>query len=136
MRPLERHPLLRPLSREHQEALQLCWRMRQGLKDGVEAGLLLAGVRAFHQEHLLVHFAVEEEVVFPVLGAHDPLVVRALAEHRRITHLNLMEPDTVTTLSCLVEELQAHVRFEERELLPACEAHLPADVLDAVERRG
>jgi iron-sulfur cluster repair protein YtfE (RIC family) len=108
--------------------------MRQGLKDGVEAGLLLAGVRAFHQEHLLVHFAVEEEVVFPVLDAHDPLVVRALAEHRRITHLTLMEPDTVTTLSCLVEELQAHVRFEERVLFPRVQEVATTAQLERIEQ--
>ena len=108
--------------------------MRQGLKDGVEAGLLLAGVRAFHQEHLLVHFAVEEEVVFPVLGAHDPLVMRALAEHRRITHLTLVEPDTVTTLTGLVAALQAHVRFEERVLFPRVQEMATTAQLERIEQ--
>jgi hypothetical protein len=32
--------------------------------------------------------------------------------------------------------LEAHIRFEERELFPAAETHLPAEVLEAIGARA
>ena len=89
MPPLERHPQLRPLSREHHHGLLLCWRIRRDLVERRDHGQVLAECRTVFERELLPHFAVEEEAVFPVLGADDPLVRRAIAEHRRIARLFL-----------------------------------------------
>src|SRR5690606_16098816 len=118
MPPLERHPLLRPLSREHHHGLLLCWRIRRDLAERTDHARVLEECRDFFHTELLPHFAVEEEVVFPVLGGNDPLVHRAVTEHRRIARLFILERDPQTVLSLIEDELEAHIRFEERVLFP------------------
>jgi hypothetical protein len=82
----------------------------------------------------LPHFAIEEEAVFPVLGAADPLVKRALAEHRRLTRLFLAWDDPVRNLSLIEDELDAHIRFEERVLFQAIQAVATEEQLERIDR--
>lgn len=134
MPPLERHPLLRPLSREHHHGLLLCWRIRRDLVARTAHDQVLAECRAFFHSDLLPHFAVEEDVVFPVLGSDHPLVHRAIAEHRRLARLFQQVGDPQTTLSRIEDELEAHIRFEERVLFQAVQAQATADELEEIDR--
>lgn len=134
MPPLQRHPLLQPLSREHHQGLLLCWRIRRDLQAGTDLGTVLEECRAFFHSELLPHFAVEQEVVFPVLGPKDPLVHRAITEHRRIARLFLRIADPRTTLSLIEDELEAHIRFEERVLFPRLQRVATAEELDRIDR--
>ncbi|MDX9749618.1 MAG: hemerythrin domain-containing protein [Flavobacteriales bacterium] len=134
MPPLERHPLLGPLSQEHHHGLLLCWRIRRDLVEHTDHGRVLEECRAFFRSDLLPHFAVEEEVVFPVLGGAHPLVHRAITEHRRLARLFRQEGDPQTTLSRIEDELEAHIRFEERRLYPAVQEHATAEELERIDR--
>ncbi|MCB9179835.1 MAG: hemerythrin domain-containing protein [Flavobacteriales bacterium] len=116
MPPLERHALLRPVSREHHEGLLFCWQVRQALAQALDPMAQMRIGSEFYHRHLLPHFGIEEEAVFPVLGAKDPLVERAIREHRRLTHLFLNTDDPIYALSRIGVELEAHIRFEERVL--------------------
>jgi len=95
---------------------------------------MLAYCRAFYQQKLLPHFALEEEAIFPILGNDHELVVRALAEHRRITRLFTGSDDLLTRLSQIEEELEAHIRFEERVLFNEIETVATPVDLDRIER--
>lgn len=134
MPPLERHPLLRPLSREHHHGLLLCWRIRRDLVSRTDHDQVLAECRAFFHSDLLPHFAVEEDVVFPVLGNQHPLVHRAIAEHRRLARLFQQDDDPRTTLSRIEDELEAHIRFEERVLFQAVQAQATPEELEQIDR--
>lgn len=134
MPPLERHALLRPLSREHHDGLLFCWRIRQGLSNGTDPAELKRSGIAFHDHQLLPHFAIEEETLFPILGAGDPDVVRAVAEHRRLTRLFCRTEDPLQELSCIESELAAHIRFEERVLFPRIQAVATEEQLERIER--
>lgn len=134
MPPLERHPLLRPLSREHHHGLLLCWRIRRDLQVRTDYDKVLEECRAFFHSELLPHFAVEEEVVFPVLGTRDPLVHRAIMEHRRIARLFLRIADPRTMLGLIEDELEAHIRFEERVLFPQIQRVATSEQLDLIDR--
>lgn len=134
MPPLERHALLRPVSREHQEALSFCWRVRRALEQGTDPAVQMQAAVAYYHQRLLPHFAIEEEVVFPVLGAMDPLVKRAVAEHRRLTRLFLSTADPLSDLSRIEDELEAHVRFEERVLFPAIQKAATEQQLERIDR--
>lgn len=134
MSPLERHPQLRPLSREHHHGLLLCWRIRRDLVERRDHDKVLAECRTDFERELLPHFAVEEEAVFPVLGAGDPLVRRAIAEHRRIARLFLATDDPTRTLSRIEDELEAHIRFEERVLFPQVQERATAEELDRIDQ--
>lgn len=70
----------------------------------------------FFKNHVLPHFKIEEKYLFPVLGEDHDMVKRALAEHRRLERLFRDEKDSVRSLNLIEEELELHVRFEEREL--------------------
>lgn len=66
--------------------------------------------------YVLPHFKIEEAYLFPVLGENHAMVKRALAEHRRLKRLFKYEKNIVRSLNLIEEELERHVRFEEREL--------------------
>lgn len=134
MPPLERHPLLRPLSREHHHGLLLCWRIRRDLVARTDHDQVLEECRVFFHSDLLPHFAVEEEVVFPVLGNEHPLVHRAITEHRRLSRLFQQEGDPQTILSRIEDELEAHIRFEERVLFPVVQEQATPEELDRIDR--
>lgn len=119
--PLKRTKALRPLSREHHHGLLLCWKIRAGLKKGVEINRIKKYTDWFFKNSLLTHFNVEEEFIFPLLGNNHELVKKALADHRRLRRLFEDLTDIPKSLSLLEEELEAHIRFEERVLFPAIE---------------
>lgn len=134
MPPLERHALLKPVSREHHEGLMLCWHIRKALAQGRDPDVQMRACADFYHTHLLSHFAIEEEAVFPVLGAGDPLVKRALAEHRRLTLLFLAWDDPLSNLSLIEEELKAHIRFEERVLFQRVQEVASEEQLERIDR--
>ena len=115
-KPIKRHEALKPLSREHHHGLLLCWKIRQGFKKNVAPERMKKYTDWFKQEYLEPHFQMEEEYVFPVLGNDNEKVKRALAEHRRLKRLFEQEEDLDKALSRIEEELDLHIRFEERDL--------------------
>lgn len=119
--PIKRTKALRPLSREHHHGLLLCWKIRRGLKNGIEINRIKKYTDWFFKNSLLTHFNVEEEFIFPLLGNDHELVKKTLADHRRLKRLFEDSTDIPKSLSLLEEELEAHIRFEERVLFPAIE---------------
>lgn len=126
---MRRHQQLQDLSREHHGALQLALRARRAARSGEAAQIAASAaacVEAFSVE-LDPHFVIEENELLPALaqqGEHD-LVRRTLAEHEQLRGLvlRLAQPDA-TTLRSFAELLNAHVRFEERELFEVAQRHL------------
>jgi iron-sulfur cluster repair protein YtfE (RIC family) len=70
----------------------------------------------FFENHVLPHFKLEEEYLFPVLGQEHEMVKKSLAEHRRLERLFKDNKDISRSLSLIEEELELHVRYEKREL--------------------
>jgi hemerythrin-like domain-containing protein len=135
---MKRHPVLQPLSDDHHRALILARRLRRlaASGDAVDLRDLSREVRRTFEADLAPHFAVEEEVLLPALrdaGVADP-VDRTLDDHARIRAL-VAGAWTDATVRALGALLERHVRFEERELFPAAEQVLSADVLEAIGRR-
>lgn len=115
-KPLKRHSVLQPLSREHHHGLQLCWKIRTGFKKEIETLRIRNYVVWFYENHLLPHFMIEEKYIFPILGNDNDLIKRALSEHRKIKRLVLSETELYKSLNSLEEVLESHIRFEERIL--------------------
>jgi iron-sulfur cluster repair protein YtfE (RIC family) len=101
---------------------------------------------AFWQADASILFRKEEEVLLPVLARHKEVlgepVIRMLAQHASIRGLVMELGDEVfraetrpETLRSLGEQLEAHVRLEEREVLPLIEETLPAHALEEVGAR-
>lgn len=114
--PIKRSEALKPLSRDHHHGLLLCWKIRQRIKLNVEPERIKNYLDWFWLSHLKPHFAIEEEYIFPILGPENKLVKQALAEHRKLKRLFETKDNLHKTVSLIEEELEKHIRFEERVL--------------------
>jgi len=117
-KPLKRSKELQPFSREHHHGLLLSWKIRKGFTIGVEKERIKRYADNFFETSLIPHFEDEEKYVFPILGNDHELVKKALADHRRLIRLFKSKADIYRSLSQIEEELEAHIRFEERVLFP------------------
>ncbi|MEO8760633.1 MAG: hemerythrin domain-containing protein [Bacteroidia bacterium] len=113
---IKRHESLKQLSREHHYGLLLCWKIRNGFKKSVEPVRIQLYTNWFFENYLQPHFKEEEELIFPILGNEHKLVKKALSEHRRLQRLFNEKVDIHKSLSLIEEELERHIRFEERIL--------------------
>lgn len=132
---MKRDPRLRGLSSEHHQALVLARRLEHHDAWCAADGRALATRFAAELEP---HFHVEEELLLPALRAvgQSELAARTDHDHAAIRGLVIAaasgDGDAARRLGQLLTQ---HVRWEERELFPACEAHLASAVLDEVARR-
>ena len=133
-RTVKRDHRLHPLSRDHHHALVLARFIAAiDLRGALDADVVKLVKERFETE-MVPHFEIEEMLLSALLGhGADELVRRTRAEHARITMLVLAAgTGDASSLGELSHLLTEHVRFEERELYPACEELLPANVLDQV----
>ncbi len=120
--PIKRHPSLQPLSRDHHDALMLCWKIRQGLKKSVTPKRIKEYCWWFWESHLNMHFQLEEQYLFPLLPVSHPHISQALKEHAALKELFVNAPATIEVLELIEEMLEAHIRFEERTLFNELQA--------------
>lgn len=115
-KPIKRHIALQPLSRQHHFGLLFSWKLRKGFHKNIEIERLQEYAKWFYKHEIEPHFSDEEKYVFPILETDNELIERALKEHRRIKRLFHDTEDPEKSLHRLEEELDAHIRFEERIL--------------------
>lgn len=115
-KPIKRHIALQPLSRQHHFGLLFSWKLRKGFSKNIAIERLHDYAKWFFQHEIKPHFAEEEKYIFPILNEENEMIVRALREHRRIERLFNDAENPEKSLSLLEEELDAHIRFEERIL--------------------
>lgn len=114
--PIKRDKALVQVSRDHHHGLLLCWKIRTGFAKGVAIERIKRYTDWFFKTHLVPHFELEEKYMFPILGDKDELVKRALTEHRRLIRLFTETRSISKSLGLIEEELEQHIRFEERVL--------------------
>lgn len=114
--PLKRHKALQPLSREHHQGLLLSWKIRTGFAKGIPIDRIKKYIDWFYKAHLSPHFKEEEKYIFPILGNDNELVKKAISQHRRLHRLFNNNLEIKKSLSRIEEELEQHIRFEERVL--------------------
>jgi len=134
---VKRSEALRSLSRDHHQALVIAKDLRRAEDPPRAARHFLE----FWEQHGELHFRLEEEVLLPywaLLGeVNAEAAARVAREHLSIRlsaialgsgHVSLEQ------IHDLGEELEAHVRFEERELFALLEADLDEDGLAHLAR--
>lgn len=114
----KRHKALQNLSREHHHGLLLSWKIRTGLSKNIDAERIWLYADWFFKTHLIPHFNMEETHIFTLLDEKNELNKKALADHRRLKRLFSETEKDANTLSKIEEELEQHIRFEERILFP------------------
>ena len=136
--PLKRYQAIVSFSKEHHFGLLLVWKIRQGLEKGVNAERISNYVEYFFKEDLEKHFKDEEQLLFSRLPVDDVLRKRAEEEHQSIYKLvkDIDENKNDTELLAkLANELEKHIRFEERELFNHLQNHITAENLELIEKR-
>ena len=129
-----------PLSHQHHNGLALCVLTDRSLQadDSPDNAARLAA-RALDRYDLEIanHFAVEEEVVFPLiereLGEY-PILDELIAEHRHVERVveQLRLAPEAATLRELTSVLRSHIRREESDLFEVIQQRLSRKVLDAM----
>lgn len=115
-KPIKRIEELQPLSREHHYGLLVCWKIRQGINKGIALERIKKYTNWFWDKHLQHHFEIEEKYIFPIIGNKHSLIVQAKKEHQQLKNLFEDQTDLSNSLNQLEQELQKHIRFEERVL--------------------
>lgn len=133
---MKRHGELLALSREHHAALKLVRASRRVAAAGDAAAVehQARQVATVFAVELEPHFHAEEAGLLRWLAAAGQglLVERTLADHRELRALaaELRQPATAT-LARFADLLEAHVRFEERELFETAQALMPERTAEA-----
>lgn len=133
--PIRRSESIMKLSREHHFSLLFCWKIREGLKKKTAPHRIVQYAQYFWSNHIEPHFREEEEILFAPL--QDEMVLKAMEEHAAIREaieaLTVLPPENITDeLAKLADQLDRHVRFEERQLFPYLESVLSEAQLDSI----
>lgn len=133
-KPIKRHKGLQPLSREHHHTLLLCWKIRTGFAKGISTERMKKYADWFFDNHIQPHFKDEEAFIFPTLGPDHELIKKAIAEHRRLSRLFQEREEIARSLSLIEEELESHIRFEERVLFGEIQKVASEGQLEAISQ--
>lgn len=130
-KPLQTHPRLTSLSRQHNSVLLFCWKIRQGVNKDVAFGRIGHYIKYYWEKFLKVHFHEEESFLFK--AAPGDVCNKAIDQHiaieQSINAVTSSLTDHAESFRTLADLVEQHVRYEERELFPHLEKQLGADVL-------
>ena len=145
---MKRHPSLRPFSDDHHQGLVNARRLRRAASgEGSNPASTAQDFLDFWQRDTSHHFRKEEDVLLPVLARYggdldERPILQMLTQHARIRGLAMQLGDELEqgevredTLRSLGEQLEAHIRLEEREVFPLIEETLPEGALQEVASR-
>lgn len=140
---MERHKSLISLSSDHHHGLSFAQKLKFGYKPSSSSDSEISAdekkemVLKFSDDYLHRHFRVEEDIIAPYLPDND-LIKKMIDEHIKIYELlyiiEVRDPDN-ELLNMFGEKLEAHIRFEERELFPMLEKTLSAEQLDEIGKK-
>jgi hemerythrin-like domain-containing protein len=136
--PIKRSKALLPLSREHHVDLLLAWKIRKGLNNHTEHRRMADYVRYLEENLMDGHFSDEEKLLFDLLPQEDEMCTPARNDHKQIRYLIAeiceRKKDDDHLFRELSDLVEAHVRYEERELFPYLETKLSFEKLEEMEK--
>ncbi|HRI01062.1 MAG TPA: hemerythrin domain-containing protein [Saprospiraceae bacterium] len=130
--PIKKSEFLIPLSREHHFGLLLVWKIKTGLRKGIESHRIMNYCKWYYENYLKPHFLFEELLVFPILGQSEQVRI-ALSEHKELTSLFETSSNFEKAVPQIASVLEKHIRFEERELFMEIEKNATADQLKLIQ---
>jgi len=133
-KPIKRSKQLAPLSCEHHDGLLFVWKIRQGFSNHTQITKMQQYTMWYWQQHIKPLFFREEKILLPHMKSNHPMTTRFKEEHDQIRELILgldKEADK-RYLVLLVDLIESHIRFEERELFNFLEQSLSSDELEEI----
>ena len=120
----------------HHKTLFFCWNIRAGIGNGVDIQRIVDYVNWYGEQILLKKFEIEEKNLFTLLDEDHYLVKRALKEHRRIKRLFKIDAkNPMKSLIYIEEELDLHIRFEEKQMFPEFEKNATQKKLKVIKEQ-
>lgn len=140
---MKRHIALITLSSDHQNGLAVANKLKYSYKPTSSEipppspEQLKELLLKFFREHLGQHFKTEEKILAPNFPENE-MMQRMLNEHvilnKMISEIESI-PAGKDTLNDFGKMLEAHIRFEERELFPMIEKNLSEEQLSEIEKQ-
>jgi uncharacterized protein YjcR len=130
--PIKRHASLQEFSRDHHQALLLCWKIKVGFSKGISAERIKTYANWFYKNHIIEHFKMEEKYMFPVLDCKHKFIIQVLEEHKLILELFTNTTQIESSLKQLQTVLKNHVRFEEQVLFNEIQSKATNEELDLI----
>lgn len=131
---IKRHQALKEYSKDHHQALLLCWKIQVGFSKGISADRIKTYTNWFYENHILAHFQKEEKYMFPVLGNENKLIIQALKEHKILLDLFTDTTQIENSLKQIQTLLKNHIRFEERILFNEIQSAATPQELEIIEK--
>lgn len=127
---------LKSFNTEHHHGLRLCWKIRQGIAKGVDFKRIKKYSDWFYTTYMTPHFDAEEKYLYSILGKEDPLVKKMISSRKRLDKLFLgdQKPPEIA-LSLGEEELEKHIRFEEKKVFKKIQEVASEEELEEVRKR-
>ena len=116
----------------------LVWKIRQGLKKTVDTERISNYILYFFKQDLEKHFKDEEDLLFCKLPVNDILRIKAESEHQIIYKLIKTIEQSKTDFALLnqfADELEKHIRFEERKLFNHLQNNISEDEMEIIAKR-
>ena len=133
VKPIKRHESIKWLSKEHHFGLLNSWKINKGINRGISINIIKNYVIFFWENNLQQHFKEEEELLFNVID--DDKINSAIEQHtsirEKINTLYNGHADSLL-LQQFAQELNDHIRYEERILFPFLEKALPLNQLQQI----
>lgn len=130
-----------PLSHQHQHALALCVRIERGSPiPGADLAAWQAEIAQIFQSEIRIHFAAEEQVLFPAARKYAelvPLVEELLSDHAWLraqfgrATTDTMAPEDIQALAARLSE---HIRKEERLLFQHLQERMSIEEMASIGR--
>ncbi len=124
--PIKRSEELQPLSRQHHNGLLFCLLLQKGVKKQADLEVMKEFIQYFWYKDLHHHFDLEEIYLTPLNSQYIDLkdgLDRMMKDHYEIK--NIINENSINISYKSIEELRthlnAHIRFEEKELFPLIE---------------
>jgi hemerythrin-like domain-containing protein len=132
-----RDPALIPLSQQHHNGLALCVLTERALEADRSAATIDRLARKAidrYEIELTNHFAIEEQVLFPLIERElgkMSMIAELVADHRALEAMieRLRSAPSAEELERFCALLRQHIRREENELFQDVQGRLPKDIL-------
>jgi len=136
-----RHSTLQPLSRQHHQGLLVSLLLDKGLKKNASLKEMRDFILQFWEDELRQHFEKEDLLFLPLVDTYPQLIehlTQLKNEHQEIRMLiqklnNEIRSEQLETITSFSNNLEKHIRFEERQLFNIIQKTLPENELNNFE---
>ena len=125
LKPMKRTKTLVAYSHEHKDGLLHVWKIRQGIKMGVDPKRLSNYIVWYYRQYLETHFRHEHRNILSILPPAHPFRVQSREDFIYITRLYLaiLDKNSINDIERYIKLLEANIHFEEKtvfEYLQRC----------------